>query len=182
METKKLSLSVNCFNSVSTQNKTFFSWNISFLGNYPDFEKQAKNFDPTFCTGIYHDKSMSVQTFSLMLSSSVFIRRQSSNLFWKHSCKFYFTTTIKRTRGNISFCAHTQNVIQELTSSIKKPLTYIKYLLINSTIQLINIFLQTEKKVIRDLSLLAYVQNQTLCMPVFVLYVIQTMITNWNLH
>lgn len=46
LETKKLSLSVNCF-TVFIQNY------ILFLGNLQDFEKQAKNFDWTFCTGVY---------------------------------------------------------------------------------------------------------------------------------
>lgn len=54
-ETKKLSLSVDCFNSVFTQNNT------PFLGNWQDSEKQAKKLWSNFLHWHLHDKSMSVQ-------------------------------------------------------------------------------------------------------------------------
>lgn len=47
LETKKLNYYVSCFTSA------FFQNYILFLENSEDFEKQAKNFDQTFCTGIY---------------------------------------------------------------------------------------------------------------------------------
>lgn len=47
LETKKLGYYVSCFTSVFIQNY------ILVLENLQDFEKQAKNFYQTFCTGIY---------------------------------------------------------------------------------------------------------------------------------